>query len=252
MTINRDNCPVQPFRVSTEIAGESGKILGYFHLLTNDINPDKIIDIIPAFHRVDLRYKNFKEISIIDNKRYEKTVYFHNEILSFDYLAEKFDAIIENEELPIKIAHNDPKLSNILFDKGGKAITMIDLDTVMPGFLNSDFGDAIRSLTNTADENEKDLAKVDFNFSLFKSYTKAYLKVVRGIISTKEKEFLALFALLITFEQTIRFYGDYLQFDLYYKTDYSEHNLVRAKVQLKLLKEMAERYVEMQAYNENN
>ena len=243
-----ENTPLEAGNISEIIAAEAGKTLAVFHKLTCDINPNDIFEIIPGFHRVDLRFKNFLNISTNNNRRYEETKLLYQEILSFEYLVAKFIEIIDKGYLPLKISHNDPKVSNILFDSKGRAISMIDLDTVMPGYLNNDFGDAIRSLTNTSDENEKDLNRVDFDFSLFKSYTKAYLRIIKDNITSKEKEYLALFALLITFEQCIRFYGDYLQNDIYYKIDYATHNLQRAKVQFKLLKQMNKRFDDMQQY----
>lgn len=243
-----DNKPLKAENISGKIVYEAGKTLANFHKLTSDINPIDIYEILPGFHRIDLRFKQFLSISTNNNERYEKTKSFYEEILSFKYLITKYIEIINNDYLPLKIAHNDPKLSNVLFDNEGKAITMIDLDTVMPGFLNNDFGDAIRSMTNTSDENEKQLNKVDFDFSLFKSFTRGYLELSKEYISPKEKEYLALFALLITFEQAIRFYSDYLQKDIYYKIEYPTHNLQRAKVQFKLLSQMHKRFDDMQNY----
>ncbi len=231
--------------VSSQVALEAGKILARFHRLTNDMNTAEIKEIIPGFHRIDLRYDQFRKIDINGNERYGETRDFYEQVVSFEYLVKQFTEIFTRNELPIRIVHNDPKLSNILFDENQKGLTMIDLDTVMPGFLNNDFGDAIRSLTNTSDENELDLEKVGFDMALFDSFSKGYLSEVESIISDKEKKYLALFALLITFEQLIRFYGDYLNHDAYYAVSYPTHNLQRSKVQLKLLQQMSARYEDM-------
>lgn len=243
-----DNHPMDSSNISETIAVEAGKILAVFHKLTSDINPNCIFEIIPGFHRIDTRINNFLNISIKNNQRYKETKLFYQELLNFKFLINKFIKIIENDYLPTKIVHNDPKISNILFNNDGIAISMIDLDTVMPGYINNDFGDAIRSLTNTSDENEKDLNKVDFDFTLFKSFTNAYLRIIKNSITSKEKEYLAFFALLITYEQSIRFYGDYLLNDIYYKVEYPKHNLQRAKVQFKLLKQMNKKFDKMQNY----
>lgn len=243
-----DNQTVDTNNVSIDLAAEMGKTLGLFHQLTSDIDPNKITEIIPNFHRLDLRYAKFKAINLAGNQRYKETVDFYKKVLSFEYLADDFKKILSCNELPIKVVHNDPKLSNILFDKAEKGITMIDLDTVMPGFLNADYGDAIRSLTNTSDENERGLEKVGFNFSLFKSFTLAYLNIVKNSITAKEKEHLALFVLLITYEQLVRFYGDFLEGDVYYQTLYPMHNLQRSKVQLKLLQQMVLKFDKMRTF----
>ena len=246
-----DHVPTDSNDTTPELAAEAGKTLGRFHQLTGQIDPHKITEIIPNFHRVDLRYQQFLSIDLENNKRYQTTKDFYKEVLKFEYLVDQYKEILDHQELPLRVVHNDPKLSNILFDPTGKGLCMIDLDTVMPGFLNNDYGDAIRSLTNTADENELDLQKVGFNMALFEHFSKAYLKEVKGLISRKEQKYLTFFALLITFEQLIRFYGDYLNDDCYYQTDYPTHNLQRSKVQLKLLQEMAVRFDEMQNYLEH-
>lgn len=241
-----NHVPPPAAHLSSSLAAEAGKTLGRFHQLTRQINPDEIIEILPGFHRVDRRYQQFLSINIENNERCQTSKTLYKAILKFDYLVDQYKKILEHNELPIRVVHNDPKLSNMLFNQAEKGLAMIDLDTVMPGFLNNDFGDAIRSLTNTSDENEPNLSKVGFDMQLFEHFSKAYLVEVGNMISDKEKKYLALFALLITFEQLIRFYGDYLNNDSYYQISYPIHNLQRAKVQLKLLQEMTAKFDEMQ------
>ena len=243
-----ENAPITSKGVSNLTAAEAGKTLGHFHLLTQKIDPGKLIETMPDFHRLDKRYAHFRTIPLEGNQRYLRTQSFYTKVLEFEHLVDRYRTILNGKELPIKIVHNDPKLSNILFDKNGYGITMIDLDTVMPGYLNNDIGDAIRSLTNTSDENEQDLERVNFNFLLFQHFIKAYLKVMKGQIEPKEKEHLALFALLLTFEQLIRFYGDFLAGDIYYQTSYPDQNLQRAKVQYQLLHQMFQKFEDMQRF----
>jgi enoyl reductase-like protein len=121
----------------------------------------------------------------------------------------------------------------------------------MLGYLNADFGDAIRSITNTASENETNLDKVHFNIKIFEQFSKAYLTEVNLIITAIEKKYLPFFALLITYEQLIRFYTDYIQHNIHYKVSYPEQNLQRAKVQLKLLEEMMLHFDEMKRIIDN-
>ena len=230
--------PLETGEITTAVAAEAGKTLGHFHLLIHRMNPEKVVEVIPDFHRLDLRFEHLLAIDTADNPRFTASKDFYEKVLGFKYLVDEFRAIIRDRTLPLRVVHNDPKLSNMLFDESGVGITMIDLDTVMPGFLGNDFGDAIRSLANTAGENEPDLERVHFDDRLYENFAKAYLDTVRRIISLREREYLSRFVLFITFEQLIRFYADYLQNDVYYPVSYPTQNLQRAKVQWKLLREM--------------
>jgi hypothetical protein len=141
--------------------------------------------------------------------------------------------------LPLRVTHNDTKLNNILFDAtDGKALCVIDFDTIMPGSLLYDFGDAIRSGCNTGSEDEKDLAKVHFDLNLFEAFCKGFLGAAGGIMTKEERGLLSFAAILMTYECGIRFLGDYLNGDIYFKTHYPDHNLVRARTQFKLVGEM--------------
>ncbi len=240
-----DAKPVDNTKLNAEIVAEAGKILGRFHSILSDIDISKIQTSIPNFHHTNLYYKQFVICTKNKSERLNNSLEVFSKIKGFSYLVEDYLNI--KELLPVRIVHNDPKLDNILFDSDGKACTMIDLDTCMPGYLTTDFGDAIRSISNTTTENEKNINKVHFDLKIFEIFYKAYFSEVKAIITPIEKEHLAFFALLITYEQLIRFYNDYIQGDIYYKTDYPEHNLQRARVQLKLLEEMGENIDKMQA-----
>ena len=231
--------------INTRIVREAGIILGRFHTLLSDISISKIQESIPNFHDTDLYYDRLLICAKKKPERLHKTIELFNKIKEYRYLIDVFLNLKEKKLLPIRIVHNDPKLDNILFDSEGKACTIIDLDTCMPGYLTFDFGDAIRSITNTASENEKDLEKVHFDLERFKVFCKAYIHKVKSFIKPTERKYLAFFTLLVTYEQLIRFYKDYIQNDIYYKIDYPSHNLQRAKVQLKLLEEMLMGYEKM-------
>ena len=139
--------------------------------------------------------------------------------------------------------HNDTKLNNVLFDKAsGNAICVIDLDTVMPGFAAHDFGDAIRFGASTAAEDEKDLNKVSCDMTLFEAYFNGFMEGCRGSLTDKEVEALPMGAKIMTFECGMRFLTDYLQGDTYFKIHYPEQNLDRARTQLKLVKDMEEKW----------
>jgi len=217
---------------------EGGKMLGRFHQLLSDLNTEAIVDTIPNFHHSDKYYDAF--VKTVEQKpfRYKETADFCRKLDAYSHLIDVFVQIKKQNILPKRLVHNDPKLDNILFDHHGKACTLIDLDTCMQGYLPVDFGDAIRSITNTASENETDLNKVHFDSEKYLLYRDAYLSEVQSFVSEKEVEFLPFFIQLITYEQALRFYTDYLQNDIYYHTTYDRHNFNRARVQLKLLDEM--------------
>ena len=135
----------------------------------------------------------------------------------------------------MRITHNDTKINNILFDKNDQPLCIIDLDTVMPGSALYDFGDAIRTIGNTASEDEPDLSKISFAADIFEAFAKGYLAEAGKFLTQKEKENLAFSCLYMAWEQAIRFMTDYLNGDTYYKIGYPEHNLVRTKAQFRYL-----------------
>ena len=148
--------------------------------------------------------------------------------------------------LPLRVTHNDTKLNNILFDADtGKGLCIIDLDTIMPGLAANDFGDSIRFGASTAEEDEKDLEKVHFDINLYAMYVKGYLETAKDVLTAEEIASLPWGARLMTLECGMRFLADFLQGDVYFKTAYPEHNLVRARTQFRLVEEMEEQFDEM-------
>ena len=143
-------------------------------------------------------------------------------------------------KLPKRICHCDTKVNNMLFDKEGNVLCVIDLDTVMPSFIFSDFGDFLRSAANTGAEDDKNLDNIDFNMEIFEAFTKGYLEGTKSFLLPIEKENLPYVAKLFPYMQTVRFLADYINGDTYYKIQYPEHNLVRTKAQWRLF-ECAER-----------
>ena len=150
--------------------------------------------------------------------------------------------LIEKEHLPRRVAHNDTKISNILFDKNQDAFCVIDLDTVLRSTVLNDFGDSIRTYTNTGLEDDPDLENVGMDMNIYTAYSRGYLSEAMAFLSETELENLAFSALYITFEQVLRFLMDYINADKYYKIHYPEHNLVRTKAQYKLLQSMEDQY----------
>jgi len=147
--------------------------------------------------------------------------------------------------IPLRVTHNDTKFNNILFDTNDNPLCVVDLDTVMPGYVHFDFGDAIRICANRAAEDEPDLDKIQFDLELFKAFAKGYLKETRQYLNQTEIDYLAFSSKLMTFIMGLRFLTDYVDGDHYYKIHHPNHNLQRARAQFTLLKRMEKNYEKM-------
>src|SRR5690606_5443538 len=146
--------------------------------------------------------------------------------------------LADSGQLPLRITHNDTKFNNVLLDQDDNVQCVIDLDTVMPGYVAYDFGDAIRTIINAAAEDEQDLDKVVLNVPLFQAYAEGYLSEAKDFLIPTEIDSLMYGVLLLPYMQAVRFLTDYLEGDVYYKIHYPEHNLIRTKAQLKLVQEL--------------
>ena len=151
-------------------------------------------------------------------------------------------------KLPKRVCHCDTKVNNMMFDEEGKVLCVIDLDTVMPNFIFSDFGDFLRSAANTGAEDDKDLNNVNFNMAIFKAFAKGYLESAKVFLLPIEIENLPFATALFPYMQCVRFLADYINGDTYYKIKYPEHNLVRTKAQFKLLQSAEEHTPEMKEF----
>ncbi len=225
-----------------ELAYAGGKGIGKFQSLVSDLK-HPLTDILPGFHNIRFRYKQWdeiiakdpvgrkaeiaEEISWVENRR--------KEMLDFWKLVE--DGII-----PTRVTHNDTKVNNILFDKKGDVLCVIDLDTVLNSTVLNDFGDAMRTYTNTGLEDDTNLDNVSMDIEIFKAFTKGYIEETKSFLTEKEVEYLAFSAKYITYEQVLRFLMDYIDGDNYYKTKAPDHNLVRTRAQYKLLTSMEEQF----------
>lgn len=219
-------------------AYKAGKAFGWFLRGLSNASPVEFYEAIKDFHSLSYRMRQFNH-SIDENKAHRLNE--ATEIVNFyknksARLLEIENLIIENK-IPTRIVHNDTKVNNLLF-KGSEVIAVIDLDTVGPGTVLYDYGDALRTIGNNCAEDERNFKKVDFNIDFFQSFTKGYLEQTKHLLSTKEKEFLHMAPIYMTFIIGIRFLTDYLNGDMYYKTDYDDHNLIRSKVQKKLIEQM--------------
>ena len=156
--------------------------------------------------------------------------------------------MLHRGELPLRVTHNDTKTNNVLFDKDTRQpICVVDLDTVMPGLVGADFGDAVRFACSTADEDCKDVSRVSFDLDLFRAYAEGFLGEVGGSLTQAEADTLALSGFTIAVELSSRFLDDYLLGDPYFKINYPEHNLVRTRCQLALAKDMMTKLDDMRA-----
>ena len=160
----------------------------------------------------------------------------------------KAERLYREGKLPKRVCHCDTKVNNMMFDEDGKVLCVIDLDTVMPSFIFSDYGDFLRTGANTGDEDDKDLDRVNFNMEIFKAFTKGYLEGAKSFLTPIEIENLPYAAALFPYMQCVRFLADYINGDTYYKIKYPEHNLVRTKAQFKLLQSVEEHTPEMVAF----
>ncbi len=227
-------------------AFEAGKALGKFQRLLADFPQQTLYETIPDFHHIRKRLRKFK--AVITNDPHGRLENLNEEINFITKRREEMSLIYKLGRagfLPERVTHNDTKLNNLLFDKNGTALTWIDLDTVMPGFVHYDFGDAIRTLANTTLEDENDLEKVSFQFSFYQSFTNGYLEEVEGVLNPIELIHLAFSSKLMTYIMGLRFLTDYIEGDVYYKIAYEGHNLDRARNQFKLLSEMEKAYEDM-------
>ena len=227
-------------------AYEGGKAFGKFQTLLSDLDSKLLIETIPDFHNVQYRLNNLQNAIQQDPvNRLEHCT----EIITF--LKEREDAMRtilrlgKEGKLPLRITHNDTKFNNVLLDENDKAKCVIDLDTVMPGYVAYDFGDAIRSIVNTAAEDEKDLSRITINLTLFEAYAAGYLEEANNFLTDIEKDTLVDGVLLLPYMQTVRFLTDYIDGDKYYKIDFPEHNMQRTLAQLELFKKLEDNYSRM-------
>lgn len=230
----------------TEKAYEGGKAVGKFQAMLADMPGEPLFETIPSFHNVERRLDTFMETVKKDPLKRSGVV--KKEIKMIFDRAEDMKIILKLGReglIPVRITHNDTKFNNVLLDENDKALCIIDLDTVMPGYVLYDFGDAIRTGANTAAEDEKDLKKISMDLNLYEAYAAGYLSEVSSVLNNAEKQYLAFGPKLLTYSQSVRFLTDYIDGDKYYKIHYEEHNLDRTKAQLKLLTSMEEQYEEM-------
>lgn len=240
----KDSITYQAAR-TPELAFQGGKGIGLFQSMVADLKAP-LADILPGFHNIRYRFKQWDEVLAKDPVGRKASVATeigwiesrHEEML-------KFWELVENGTIPTRVTHNDTKINNILFDQKGDVLCVIDLDTVLNSTCLNDFGDAIRSYTNTGLEDDPNLENVSMNMEIFEAYAKGYLSQTISFLTPTEIEYLAFSAKYITYEQVLRFLMDYIDGDNYYKVKDANHNLQRTLAQYQLLSSIEAQYAQM-------
>lgn len=228
-----------------ELAAQGGRGIGKFQSMLSDFT-EPLVNILPGFHDMRFRFKQFDDAVAADAAGRVKDL--GEEISWINSRREKIMDVwekFENGIIPTRVTHNDTKINNILFDKQGNVLCAIDLDTVMNSTSLNDFGDAMRSYTNTGEEDDRDLSRVSMSLDMFRAYAEGYLSQRARQLNQAEIDHLAFSARYITFEQVLRFLMDYIDGDTYYKIKSPDHNLVRTHAQYKLLQSMEQQYDKM-------
>ncbi|MDE5660275.1 MAG: aminoglycoside phosphotransferase family protein [Muribaculaceae bacterium] len=238
--------------VTPESSLDAGRAFGRFQAMLVDI-PETLVETIPDFHNMELRLRQLREAVAADPKgRVAEVKWLLDELESRADEMCKAERLGREGKLPKRICHCDTKVNNMMFDEDGKTVLcVIDLDTVMPSFIFSDFGDFMRTGANTGLEDDPNLDNVEFNMDIFKAFTTGYLSTAKEFLLPIEIENLPYAAALFPYMQTVRFLADYINGDTYYKIQYPEHNLVRSKAQFKLLQSVEKHTPEMKAYIES-
>ena len=220
---------------------------GRFQKMLSDFPLETLHETIPQFHNTKLRYEQLMDAVARDECGRAASVL--PEIAFFQAREQELSMLVhmtETGEMPLRVTHNDTKFNNILIDdETNEALSVIDLDTVMPGLLVHDFGDAIRYAANTAEEDETDLARVSIDLEAYRHFADGFLSALHDRITPVEFRMLPWGAKIITMELSMRFLADHLNGDKYFKIHRKNHNLDRARCQLKLAQSMEEHFDEM-------
>lgn len=229
------------------IIRSAGKAFGEFQMDLADFDISQLIETIPGFHNTRQRYQ--KLIQSIQEDRAGRAAQVQEEIdflLSVQDKACTLTDLHNAGQLPLRVTHNDTKINNVLFHpQTNDAMIVIDLDTVMPGLIGHDFGDAIRFAANYAEEDCRDLSKVGVNLEVFRAFAEGFLSMTAKTMIPAEVDTLALSSFALTIEVATRFLADYLDGDLYFNINAPDHNLVRTRCQIALAKDMLQKMNQM-------
>lgn len=242
------DCETINFTTEASLLREAGEAFGDFQNALSDFDATLLNETIPDFHNTVKRFEHF--FASVAADEYGRAKEVAEEIAFFESVSERCAVLCRQLDagiLPLRVTHNDTKINNVLFDMHDHSrLSVIDLDTVMPGLSAYDFGDAIRFAANTAAEDEPDLSKVAVNLELYEAFARGYISMVAKSMSEAEIKSMPHGALIMTTECAIRFLDDYLCGDKYFHTKYEGHNLVRCRCQIALAKSMIENFDRME------
>ena len=221
--------------VNAAYSYDAGKAFGHFQAMLADL-PEQLGETIPNFHNMEFRLQQLHEAVEADAAgRVKEMQPYLDEIERRAAYMCQAEQLYREGRLPKRICHCDTKVNNMMFDENGEVLCVIDLDTVMPSFIFSDYGDFLRTAANTAAEDEPDLSKIGFNTEIYEAFSSGYLESASTFLTPLEKDLLPYAVALFPYMQCVRFLADYLNGDTYYKIQYPEHNLVRTRAQFRLL-----------------
>jgi Ser/Thr protein kinase RdoA (MazF antagonist) len=227
---------------SKEEAFEAAKAFGRFTKNLSEFDAAHLQTTIPDFHNLHLRYQQFEEALTKGNKERIKQA---AELITFIHelkpIVTQFEELKRNEQFKIRATHHDTKISNVLFNEQQKAICVIDLDTMMPGYFISDVGDMLRTYLSPVSEEEHDVSKIEIREDYFKAVVQGYLSEMNAELTDFEKQHFVYAGKFMMYMQALRFITDHFNNDVYYGARYDGHNLVRARNQLTLLQLLAEK-----------
>jgi Ser/Thr protein kinase RdoA (MazF antagonist) len=236
--------------VNPEYSYFAGRSFGHFEAMLADV-PDTLGETIPDFHNMELRARQLDEAVAADavGRMAEAEVQeILKEVLVYREEMCKAERMHREGVLPKRICHCDTKVNNMMFDASGEVLCVIDLDTVMPSFVFSDFGDFLRTAANKVAEDDPRTEMVEFDMEIFKAFAKGYVESASVFLTPVELDNLPYAAALFPYMQAVRFFADYINGDTYYKIKYPEHNLVRTRNQMALFRSVMSYLPQMQEY----
>ncbi|MDR1455055.1 MAG: aminoglycoside phosphotransferase family protein [Tannerella sp.] len=235
--------------INAAFSYEAGRAFGDFQSMLSDLPEGMLGETIPNFHNMEFRLRQFREaVEANPAGRLDEVTELKEEIEKRAEAMCVQERLYREGKLKKRTNHCDTKVNNILFDENGKVLCVIDLDTVMPGFVLSDIGDFIRTGANTGAEDDENPDRVNVNLEIFKAYAKGYMETARSFLTPLEITMLPYGGRLLTYMQTVRFLTDYINGDTYYKIHKPKHNLIRTCAQFKLLQSLEAHQAEMDEF----
>ncbi|MFT3845215.1 MAG: aminoglycoside phosphotransferase family protein [Lacibacter sp.] len=233
-------------------AFEAAKQFGRFTSLLNNFDSSRLKTTIPHFHNLFLRYNQFLEAVANGNKqRINEAKEIISKLISFSGIVDTYEEILQSTGFKKRVTHHDTKISNVLFDKYGKGLCVIDLDTIMPGYFISDVGDMMRTYLSPVSEEEKDFSKIEIRTDIYRAVVDGYYSEMKVVLTSVEKRHFFYAGKFMIYMQALRFMTDYLKNDIYYGEKYPGHNFVRAGNQLTLLEKLLEKEAELSVWQQH-